>query len=110
MGNRELMPTVTYPLVTIKAGREKPIIQHHPWIFSGAIQKIDADAANGGVVDVVDSNGKWLARGLLNRISQIQVRILSWQFDEDIDDAFWQRRLAVAVASRAHFTQNGKSA
>ena len=94
------MPTVSYPPVVVKAGREKPIIQRHPWIFSGAIQKLPNEAADGSVVDVVDSEGEWLARGFLNRVSQIQVRILTWEQDEGIDDAFWHSRLAEAIARR----------
>lgn len=103
-------PTVTYPTVTIKAGREKPIIQHHPWVFSGAIQTLPADAPNGAVVDVADGNGRWLARGLLNRISQIQVRLLTWRQDEMIDDAFWHRRLAASIARRASLIQRDTTA
>ena len=94
------MSIVTYPSVIIKGSREKPIIQHHPWVFSGAIHQLPDDAANGDVVDVVDIKGKWLARGLLNRVSQIQVRILTWQQDEAIDDNFWQHRLAAAIERR----------
>jgi 23S rRNA (cytosine1962-C5)-methyltransferase len=94
------MPTVTDAPVVIKGGREKPIVQHHPWIFSGAIQKLPTDIPNGATVDVVDSNGHWLAKGLLNRASQIQVRLLTWQQGEEINDAFWQRRLVAAVARR----------
>ena len=94
------MPSVTYPSVVIKAGREKPIVQHHPWVFSGAIEELPREAANGAIVDVVASSGKWLARGLLNRISQIQVRILTWHQEEAIDDAFWRHRLAAAIARR----------
>jgi len=91
---------ITYPAVVIKSGREKPVIQHHPWVFSGAIHKLPSDTPDGAVVDVVEQGGKWLARGLLNRVSQIQVRILTWQQDEAIDDAFWQHRLAAAIARR----------
>lgn len=100
------MPIVTYPSVVIKAGREKPIIQRHPWIFSGAIHQLPHDAANGDAVDVVDTHGQWLARGLLNRISQIQVRILTWQQDEAIDDAFWRHRLDAAIARRASISRH----
>lgn len=95
------MSTVNYAPVVIKAGREKPVVQHHPWIFSGAIHKLPAGAPDGAVVDVVDSNNHWLAKGLLNRASQIQVRILSWREQESIDDTFWHRRLAAAVARRS---------
>jgi 23S rRNA (cytosine1962-C5)-methyltransferase len=104
------MPGITYPPVTLKAGREKPVIQRHPWVFSGAIQKLPSDAPDGAVVDLVDSHGRWLARGLLNRVSQIQVRLLTWRQDEEIDDAFWHRRLAAAIHRRAGLFQHDTTA
>lgn len=88
------------PAVILKAGRDKPVRQGHPWLFSGAIHQIPDTAANGDLVDVQAANGEWLACGYLNRRSQIQVRILTWQPDEPIDEAFWQRRLASAIAAR----------
>jgi 23S rRNA (cytosine1962-C5)-methyltransferase len=90
-------------VVLIKAGREKPVRQQHPWIFSGAIQQLPASVADGEVVDVCSAAGEWLARGYLNRQSQIQVRLLSWQPDEAIDAAFWQRRLQRAIELRRTF-------
>ena len=59
--------------VIIKTGRDKPIRQRHPWIFSGAIERIDKDAVDGGLVEVVTARGEFLARGYLNRRSQIVV-------------------------------------
>lgn len=85
--------------VRLKAGRDKPVRQQHPWIFSGSIQQLPA-AADGDLVDVRAADGAWLARGYLNRKSQIQVRLLSWQPDEAIDTTFWQRRLQSAIAMR----------
>lgn len=102
-------PSTAYAPVVIKAGREKPITQHHPWIFSGAIQQLPADAPNGAIVDVVDSRGKWLARGMLNRISQIQVRIFTWQQEEQVDDAFWHRRFTAAVERRNTYRARGET-
>jgi len=90
-------------VVIIKAGREKPVRQQHPWIFSGAIQQLPAGAADGEVVDVHSTEGEWLARGYLNRKSQIQVRLLSWEPDEAIDAAFWERRLQQSIALRRAF-------
>jgi 23S rRNA (cytosine1962-C5)-methyltransferase len=87
--------------VTLKPGREKPVQQGHPWIFSGAIRSIPDAVADGEVVDVRSHDGQWLARGYLNRRSQIQVRLLSWQRNEQIDDSFWQRQLARAIEGRA---------
>jgi 23S rRNA (cytosine1962-C5)-methyltransferase len=90
--------------VTLKAGREKPVLLYHPWVFSGAIDEIDSDAVDGTTVDVFSSAGKWLARGYLNRRSQIRVRLLTWNDEEKIDREFWKRRLSRALAARDTLT------
>jgi 23S rRNA (cytosine1962-C5)-methyltransferase len=84
----------------LKTGREKPIRQRHPWIFSGAIHKIDGDVADGGIADVVSAGGEFLARGYVNRRSQIVVRLLTWDEAEAIDAAFWRSRLERAIHAR----------
>jgi 23S rRNA (cytosine1962-C5)-methyltransferase len=86
-------------IVTIKPGREKPIHQQHPWIFSGAIASAKY-AEPGELVTVVSSKGDFLARGYWNPKSQIQVRILTWQ-DETINDDWWRRMLKRAIDGRA---------
>ncbi len=88
------------PRVYIKTGREKPIRQHHPWIFSGAVERVDKQAVDGEVVDVVTARGEFLARGYLNRRSQIMVRLLTWDQAEAIDDEFWARRLTRSITAR----------
>jgi 23S rRNA (cytosine1962-C5)-methyltransferase len=90
----------TQTAVVLKRGREKPVRQGHPWIFSGAIERLPSAAADGAVADVVSSEGAWLARGYVNRRSQIQVRLLTWERDEAVDDDFWMRRLRAALAAR----------
>ncbi|HEY1372832.1 MAG TPA: class I SAM-dependent rRNA methyltransferase [Candidatus Binatia bacterium] len=84
----------------LKKGRERPVTGAHPWIFSGAIEKAEEDTAGDPVVDVVDHQGRWLARGLYNPKSQIRVRLLTWE-KEAIDTAFFARRIAAAAALRA---------
>ena len=86
--------------VILKSGREKPVRQHHPWLFSGAVARVKGDAADGDIVDVVSSDGAWLARGTLNRKSQIVVRLLTWNESETIDEAFLRSRLERALAGR----------
>ncbi|MCB9461653.1 MAG: class I SAM-dependent rRNA methyltransferase [Anaerolineaceae bacterium] len=86
------------PKVIIKLKRDKPIRNQHPWIFSGAIDKVQ-DANAGDVVTVVDSGNNFLARGYYNPSSQIRVRILSWQ-DEAIDDDWWENKLRQALSAR----------
>lgn len=86
--------------ITLKKKRDKPIRQHHPWIFSGAIQGIEGDVLDGSVADVVSNDGEFLARGYVNRKSQIVVRLLTWDEGEAIDDAFWRSRLQRAIGAR----------
>jgi 23S rRNA (cytosine1962-C5)-methyltransferase len=93
---------MTSPTIVIKAGREKPINQQHPWIFSGAIDEIKGDPQPGDIVTVTDKKGRFLARGYWNVKSQIQVRILTWQ-DEPIDDDWWHKMLKRAIEARAVF-------
>jgi len=86
--------------VILKRGREKPVLNRHPWIFSGAIQRIEGEVADGEVVVVADCQGHFLARGYLNRRSQIAVRLLTWDESKAIETNFWRRRLERAFASR----------
>jgi 23S rRNA (cytosine1962-C5)-methyltransferase len=90
----------TTATVVLASGREKPVRNRHPWIFSGAVARIEGEAADGDLVRVADSRGNYLATGYLNRRSQIVVRLLTWDA-EVIDAAFWQRRLERAIAARA---------
>src|SRR3972149_4127362 len=85
----------------LKVGREKPARQRHPWIFSGAIQRIDGDVEEGGIADVVSASGEFLARGYVNRRSQIVARLLTWDEHETIDEAFWRGRLERAMRARS---------
>lgn len=89
------------PIITLKPGREKSVRNRHPWLFSGAIQHIDRAAADGDIVEVHSAAGQWLARGYLNRRSQIQVRLLTWDSDQAIDETFWRARVQRALAGRA---------
>ncbi len=92
--------------VVLKQGREKPVRNRHPWIFSGAIGHIEGEVADGDLVRVTDSRGRFLATGYLNRHSQIAVRLLTWDAVERIDDAFWCSRLERAIAGRARLTED----
>src|SRR3990167_7894869 len=73
--------------VFLKKGRERPVLNGHPWIFSGAIEKTEEDSGSTAIADVFDSRGNWLARGLYNTKSQIRVRILTWE-KEEIDSFY----------------------
>ena len=86
-------------LVYLKQGRERPVLNGHPWVFSGAIERIEGLEDEVGVADVFDNRKNWLARGLYNPKSQIRLRLLTWH-KETIDGEFFARRLTAALESR----------
>jgi len=86
--------------VILKPGKDRPVRGRHPWVFSGAIQRVEGKALDGSVVEVHAADSGWLARGYLNRRSQIAVRLLTWDEGEVIDGDFWARRLRLAIAAR----------
>ena len=94
--------------VFLKKGRKKSLLLRHPWIFSGAIDKVDDGIMPGDIVEVYDYNGRFLAKGYINPKSQITIRILSWSKEEDpLDPAFIRDRLRSAIKMRIkHFDQS----
>ncbi len=81
-------------------GREKSLRLRHPWLFSGAIERVEGDPAAGDTVSIVASDGTLLASAAYSPTSQIRARV--WSFDNatTIDAAFFARTVARAVASR----------
>ena len=88
--------------IIINAGREKSLLRRHPWIFSGAL-KSSNDAASGDVVGVFSEDGRFLAQALFSAQSQIVARVVSFNEKDEIDDAFFEGRIAAAIARRAPF-------
>ncbi|AFH50386.1 Putative SAM-dependent methyltransferase [Ignavibacterium album JCM 16511] len=86
--------------VTLKKGKEKIIQSKHPWIFSGAIDKIDDVKENGETVLVKSASGDPLAIGAISLHSQISVRIWSFNCDDKIDKHFFERRILSALELR----------
>jgi len=85
----------------LKPGREKSLLRGHPWIFSGAVHRIDGDPAVGETIEVRASTGAFLAWAAYSPASQITAR--AWDFTEStrIDADFFRRRLQRAVEMRA---------
>ena len=84
--------------IYLKKNKEESLKRLHPWIFSGAILKMDEGIAEGDVVDVVGYNGEFIGKGHY-QIGSIAVRMLTFS-EEEIDEAFWQNRLSSALQMR----------
>ena len=84
--------------IQLKKGKDESLRRFHPWVFSGAIQHVDDDVAEGDIVRVVTAGGDFIAVGHYQEGS-IAVRVLSFR-DVSIDDAFWAARLQSALQMR----------
>ena len=84
--------------IQLKRGKEESLRRFHPWVFSGAIQHVDAGVAEGDVVRVVTAGGEFIAVGHYQEGS-IAVRVLTFS-DVAIDDRFWASRLQSALDMR----------
>lgn len=86
------------PSITLKKGKEEALLRFHPWIFSGAILRIEGNPNEGDIVNVYTSQKQWLAIGYY-QIGSISVRILSFTPTE-INDNFWLNKIQSAYAIR----------
>ncbi len=86
------------PKLIIAPGKEKAILRRHPWIFSGAVKRIDGEPQEGDLVDVVDARGQWMATGHYQNESII-CKVLSFD-TPDIDENFFRSRLLSAISYR----------
>ena len=90
------MNTQELPVVYLKIERKST----HPWIFQKMVEKPEVKPKPGTIVDIVDSTNHWVARGFYNGHSRIALRVLTEDFDEAVDQAFFIRKVQQAVAMR----------
>jgi 23S rRNA (cytosine1962-C5)-methyltransferase len=90
----------THLKVWLKPGREKSLRRRHPWVFSGAIERVDGAPEPGATVEVVAAAGEFLAYAAYSPASQIRARVWSFDARERVDATFFRRRLVRAVESR----------
>ncbi|MBG6080476.1 class I SAM-dependent rRNA methyltransferase [Rubrivivax gelatinosus] len=84
--------------IRLREGKERSLLRRHPWVFQGSIEKGKADP--GETVRVEAADGHFLAWGAFSPSSTIRVRAWSFEAGERIDAAFFERRIASALALR----------
>ncbi|MGN0213081.1 MAG: class I SAM-dependent rRNA methyltransferase [Muribaculaceae bacterium] len=87
-----------YKKVILRRGKEESLMRFHPWVFSGAIDRMDESIEEGDAVSVYSHEGKLIGNGHF-QIGSIAVRILTWG-DRAIDDDFYFERLYAALEVR----------
>lgn len=85
--------------VVLKPGKEVPVRRFHPWVFSGAISRLEGEAADGDIAEVYDRSGELLGIGHFHHGS-IAVRLLSFEAADLNEPAFWINRLQTALEVR----------
>jgi len=85
--------------VYLKSGKEESLKRFHPWVFSGAISRIEGKVQEGDLVEVYTSQREFIARGHY-QVGSIMVRVLTFDEKETIDEGFWQHRLQEACQKR----------
>lgn len=89
---------MTRPQLIIAPGKEKALLRRHPWVFSGAVRRVEGKPQEGDLVDICAADGTWLATGLYEGGSII-CKVLSFD-THDIDRAFFRDLLASAIDYR----------
>src|ERR1700704_883381 len=95
--------------VILKKGKEKAVLQRHPWLFSGAIEKVKGKPANGEIVRLLNDKGEFMAYGFYNDQSRVALRLLEWDENVEINEDWLRKKVAVAVASRSNILNKDTS-
>ncbi|HEX4985236.1 MAG TPA: class I SAM-dependent rRNA methyltransferase [Burkholderiales bacterium] len=86
--------------IVLKPGREKSLLRRHPWVFSGAIARIDAGVAAGDTVRIESHDGGFLALAACNPQANIAARVWDWREATVVGADFFRARLGAALAMR----------
>jgi 23S rRNA (cytosine1962-C5)-methyltransferase len=84
----------------LKPQRQFPFLARHPWVHAHALAEDGRDLQPGQVVDLIDHDGNWIARGLINPASRLRVRLYSFESGIGLGDELWQQRIDQAVQRR----------
>ncbi len=95
--------------VILDRNRKKRLEAGHPWIFQSEVKEIQGEFAPGDIVDVLNHQGHFLAKGYINPNSQMIVRVLSYDPKESIDLDFFIRRFREAGEHRSRFVSNPRA-
>jgi 23S rRNA (cytosine1962-C5)-methyltransferase len=100
---------MSLPKVILKKNEERRLKSGHLWIFSNEIEKFPASTVNGSVVDVFNHKEYFVCKAFYNRNSLITLRVLTKNFDEEIDKSFFRKRLLDAFEFRNGYLRNNSS-
>lgn len=86
-------------IVRLKPAKEVPALQGHPWIYSGAVDKVQGEPDKDRFCRVLNARGQFVCQGMYNPVSQLAVRVLTLG-KETLDKPFFHARIRNAIAMR----------
>ena len=95
--------------VLLKKGKEKAVLHRHPWVFSGAIEKVKGKPANGDIARLLNAKEEFMAYGFYNDQSRVALRLLEWDEKVEVDEQWFRDKVAAAVASRSGLLSDGST-
>jgi 23S rRNA (cytosine1962-C5)-methyltransferase len=111
------IPPLSAARVILRPRKAQPFYGRHPWVLASAVERVEPTSIagehlleiDGAVVDLVNDRGRFIARGFYNSQSRIRVRLLTWNEEEALDEAFFRRRIAAAIELRQRIGYQGPS-
>ena len=89
--------------ITIKHGKEKQLLRHHPWVFTGAIDKTEPKFEHEDWAEVYTDKGEFIAHGWYDEKSHIVLHLLSWNEKETLDEEWVKTKVRDAILRRREF-------
>ena len=85
----------------LKPSRQFPFLARHPWVHAHAMAEDGRELECGQVVDLVDHDGNWLARGVINPASRLRIRLYAFDASIELGETLWRQRIDAAIERRA---------
>ncbi len=95
--------------VILKKGKEKAVLHRHPWVFSGALERVNGKPENGEIVRLMDAKGAFMAYGFYNNQSRVALRLLEWEEAAHVDEQWFRDKVTTAVQSRFNLLEDGST-
>jgi 23S rRNA (cytosine1962-C5)-methyltransferase len=86
-------------IIQLKQKKELPVLKGHPWIFSGAVDKVQGSSDKKSLCRVIDAKGRFVCQGFYSPFSQIAIRVLT-RGKESVDGAFFRKRITRSLELR----------
>ncbi len=88
--------------LVLRKGKEKSLLRRHPWVYDTAVKRVEGDPELGETVRVLSFDGRFLAWAAYSPESSIRARCWSFNEDEVIDEAWFEKKLRHAIEARAN--------